>query len=109
MGKKLQGAKLRALKRAKVALEELQENQAEHSAALSVTTKPNADLFVIDTKGEKVPHHKRPERASAKHKKPTGPSVQDQKQVEALLRKHGAAKIKTCLLGSTRKAALRPA
>ena len=29
MGKKIQGAKLRALKRSKVALEELQERQAE--------------------------------------------------------------------------------
>jgi nucleolar protein 53 len=93
MGKKLQGAKLRARKRAKEALEELQEHQAEHEAALTVTTKPDADLFVVDTKGETVPHHKRPTRA-AKHKKPTGLSAQDQKQVEALLQKHGAAKIK---------------
>jgi nucleolar protein 53 len=53
MGKKPQGAKLRANKRAKLALEELQESQAHRAATTSVTHKPDEQLFTLDTGGLK--------------------------------------------------------
>jgi hypothetical protein len=92
MGKKIQGAKLRAAKRAKIAVDELQEQQAEAAAALTVTTKADADLFVVDRIGEVVPHHKRPEKVHKFQK--NGMSEADKKQVDALLSVHDAAKIK---------------
>jgi nucleolar protein 53 len=95
MGKKIQGAKLRAAKRAKIALDELQEQQAEAAAALTVTTKADADLFVVDRIGEVVPHHKRPASDKVKNKfQKNGMSQADKKQVDALLSIHDAAKIK---------------
>jgi len=93
MGKKLQGAKLRAKKRAVAALEELQEQQAEAAAALTVTAAKDADLFVLDTTGETVPHHKRPSRIQSKFQRDAGLSAKEQKQVERLRERHDPAKL----------------
>jgi hypothetical protein len=61
MGKKIQGAKLRALKRSKVALEELQERQAEEAVMMGTTNME--DLFVVDRTGTShIPHHLRPSK-----------------------------------------------
>jgi hypothetical protein len=96
MGKKLQGAKLRAVKRAKVALDELQEQQAEHA---TIATHADADLFVVDRSGTaSIPHHLRPsKKASATTTKDSirgGLSDLDQRKVDALLQVHGSEKIK---------------
>jgi nucleolar protein 53 len=52
MGKKLQGAKLRAKKRAQEAVNLLQEAQAEDVAASGVVAKPDELLFVLDSTGD---------------------------------------------------------
>jgi nucleolar protein 53 len=52
MGKKLQGAKLRAKKRAQEAVNLLQEVQAEEVAASGVAAKPDELLFVLDSTGD---------------------------------------------------------
>jgi nucleolar protein 53 len=52
MGKKLQGAKLRAKKRAQEAVDVLQEAQAEAVASTTVSAKPDELLFVLDSAGD---------------------------------------------------------
>lgn len=111
MGKKLQGAKLRALKRAKVALDELQEQQAEEGVASTLRNSGGAqqatngnntdDLFVVDRLGEVVPHHKRPPSSSKamdasgqkKRKCMVLLSETDQEKVDALISLHGPDKV----------------
>jgi nucleolar protein 53 len=54
MGKRLRGAALRAQKRAKLAVEELQEQQAEQVVSRPVASKTNEELFVLDKVGDKT-------------------------------------------------------
>ena len=54
MGKRLQGAALRAKKRQKALVEELQEQQAEQVARQSVIDHTDQELFVLDTLGDHV-------------------------------------------------------
>ena len=54
MGKRLQGAALRAKKRQKALVEELQEQQAEQVARQSVIDQTDQELFVLDTLGDHV-------------------------------------------------------
>jgi nucleolar protein 53 len=102
MGKKLQGARLRAKQRAKVAIEELQEQQADVAAETEVSSRPDGELFVLDRTGGTVPHHKRPPRAArgddlaagaAKKQKRTDLSAHDLQLVDRLRQKHDAATI----------------
>lgn len=88
MGKKLKGAKLRSKKRSAEAVEELQEKQAEAAFSKAV---PSEDLFVLDTVGETVPHHKRPSRQDKnkkKFQKNVGLGPIEQKKVDQLREKY---------------------
>ena len=96
MGKKIQGAKLRALKRSKVIVDELQERQAED--AVLVHTE---DLFVIDRTGTShIPHHLRPSKVvlhkasigtkNAKFARNHLSSIDEQKVQKLLLQKQSA-------------------
>lgn len=60
MAKKKGPAALRAKKRAREALEELQEQQAERATTLHVTEASNEELFMIDTSGDQVPSSQKP-------------------------------------------------
>jgi len=92
MGKRVQGAALRAKKRAKVNLDEVQEKQAEQVASAGVSTKRNADLFVLDVTGGTVPHSE--QQPKKKHKKETGLSDKDQQAIAKLLEKHDSKELK---------------
>lgn len=78
MGKKIQGAKLRAIKRSKLALEELQERQADDIVIKNVLQHPD-ELFTIDRSGtDFIPHHLRPSNKDKKqlpHKSSTASST----------------------------------
>lgn len=96
MGKKIQGAKLRALKRSKVALEELQEQQAEDAVLVNAD-----DLFVIDRTGTShIPHHLRPSKVhkatiknNAKFSRNHLSSLDEQKVQKLLLQKQPAKQV----------------
>lgn len=96
MGKRVRGAALRAKQRAKAALDQLQEKQAEEVARLPIATKPDEQLFVLDTKGDKaLKATLEPlQLASSKKKKTTGPSEKDLKKIEKLRSKHSPEKLK---------------
>ena len=88
MGKKLQGAALRAKKRQQAAMEALQEEQAAQVAAAAVVDQPDDELFVLDTTGDIVPHH---ERATSTHRSKRTVKVLTRKEkleVERLLKTH---------------------
>ena len=87
MGKKLRGAALRAKKRAREALDELQEHQAERAVSKTVTTQPDADLFVLDTTGGIIPPH---QAVPKKKKAKTSPvaSAKEEEQIQKLLQKY---------------------
>ena len=92
MGKKLQGAKLRAKKRATAALNDLQEQQADVDATRTISEAPDEALFVLDTTGEaNVPHHLRPTQAkqdAKKFQRHGGLSAKEQTLVERLRSRH---------------------
>ena len=89
MGKKLQGAALRAKKRAQEAMEELQEIQAERVAQAAVVDEPDEALFVLDTEGGIVPHHERPSRKNDGKKQTLKILTAKEKlEVERLLETH---------------------
>jgi nucleolar protein 53 len=88
MGKKLQGAKLRAKKRANAAVEELQERLAEEDAI----HRQSDSLIVIDTTGETVPHHQRPAKKQKFVKKTL--SEKDQILVDKLKNTHNPEELK---------------
>ena len=91
MGKKLQGAALRAKKRQQAAAELMQEAHAERVAAASVVDQPDEQLFVLDTDGAIVPHHERPpkEETIAKRKRTVKVLTYKEKlEVERLLKTH---------------------
>jgi nucleolar protein 53 len=94
MGKRVRGAELRAQKRAKVAVDELQEKQAHELATASVTDKKDTELFVLDVTGETV--HQSQMVPKVKRKKETGLSEKDKQAVAKLMEKHegSAAKLK---------------
>jgi nucleolar protein 53 len=94
MGKRIQGAKLRAKKRSQAAVEELQEQQAEAASSQSVVNKPNQDLFVLDTTGDTVPQSQAAEKTE-KRKKFRTMSEKDKEQVQKLLRKHGKEELES--------------
>ena len=94
MGKKIQGAKLRAFKRSKVALEELQERQAEEAVS--------DDLFVVDRTGATfVPQHLRP--SSKVHKAATSASNNAKKFTRTHLSSIDEQKVQRLLLQKHRK------
>jgi nucleolar protein 53 len=94
MGKRVRGAELRAKKRAKVAVDELQEKQADALASATVTDKKDTELFVLDVTGETV--HQSQLVPKVKRKKETGLSEKDKQAVARLMEKHegSAAKLK---------------
>lgn len=94
MGKKLQGAALRAKKRQQAQLEELQEKQAEQVSQQAAADKTNEELFVLDTTGDTVPHHQRPAKQK-KQKKGTVWSEREKKEMEKLLQKHSKEQLAT--------------
>jgi nucleolar protein 53 len=94
MGKRVRGAELRAKKRARSAVDELQEKQADQLAKASVTDKKDTELFVLDVTGESVHPSQQVERK--KRKKETGLSEKDKEAVAKFVEKHkgSAAKLK---------------
>jgi nucleolar protein 53 len=94
MGKRVRGAELRAKKRSKLAVDELQEKQADHLASATVTDKKDTELFVLDVTGETV--HQSQQVTKQKRKKETGLSEKDKQAVAKLVEKHegSAAKLK---------------
>jgi len=89
MGKRVQGAALRAKKRQKALLEELQEQQAEAVAQQPAADKTNEELFVLDTTGDTVPRQQRPAaKKEKKSKKETVWSDRDKQEMEKLMQRH---------------------
>jgi hypothetical protein len=86
MGKRVRGAELRAKKRARSAVDELQEKQAHELATASVTDKKDTELFVLDVTGETV--HPSQQVEKKKRKKETGLSEKDKQAVAKLVEKH---------------------
>ncbi|GAX18705.1 hypothetical protein FisN_10Hh081 [Fistulifera solaris] len=83
MGKKLQGAALRAKKRAREAVEAMQERQAE--AAESLAHQPDEALFVVDKTGKETlsqPKRQKKELSKAQNKK------SDEELVQKLIERH---------------------
>jgi nucleolar protein 53 len=83
MGKKIQGAALRAKKRAREAVEAMQERQAE--AAESLAHQPDEALFVVDKTGKETlsqPKRQKKELSKAQNKK------SDEEQVQKLMERH---------------------
>ncbi|GAX17227.1 hypothetical protein FisN_10Lh081 [Fistulifera solaris] len=83
MGKKLQGAALRAKKRAREAVEAMQERQAE--AAESLAHQPDEALFVVDKTGKETlsqPKRQKKELSKTQNKK------SDEEQVQKLIERH---------------------
>ena len=95
MGKKSKskkGVNQRARKRADEAAALLQEAQAERAAAASVSSRADADLFVVDTEGDPsalahVPKRQRREEKQKRDKNAL--SEKDRRQVERILRARG--------------------
>lgn len=94
MGKRVRGAELRAKKRSKLAVDELQEKQADQLASATVTDKKDTELFVLDVTGDTV--HQSQQVPKQKRKKETGLSEKDKQAVAKLMKKHegSAAKLK---------------
>jgi len=90
MGRKVQGAALRAKKRAKEASQELTESTAQDVETAHVVKKTDEQLFVLDTTAAVVPGGVQKE-SSKKRKK--GLSGVDKKKVDDLLQKHDAKEL----------------
>ncbi|GKY91493.1 hypothetical protein MPSEU_000121500 [Mayamaea pseudoterrestris] len=92
MGKKLQGAALRAKKRAHAALEDLQERQAE--VFVSETLQAD-DLFVIDKQGNSkiAAAAANSVKTSKLKKRRMELSAKDQLQVDRLMKSHSAEQL----------------
>lgn len=92
MGKRVSGAALRAKKRAKEAVDALQEEQAEYAVKEHFTAKADEQLFVLDPSGDRSAASKvlKPKK---KNEKPTGLSEKDKAQVEKLMKEHDAEKL----------------
>lgn len=90
MGKKLQGAALRAKKRQQAAVEELQEQQAAEVAAAAVVDVADSELFILDTDGAIVPHSERYPNGERKKGRRTLKvlTAKEKLQVERLLKTH---------------------
>ena len=86
MGRKLQGAKLRAKKRGQEASKELVETTAKHVETKQVTEKTNDELFVIDTKA--VLPSKKTALKKEKKAKHVSKSAKEQAQIDKLIAKH---------------------
>mmetsp|Transcript_10985 Transcript_10985/g.24591 ORF Transcript_10985/g.24591 Transcript_10985/m.24591 type:complete len:483 (+) Transcript_10985:63-1511(+) len=96
MGKKLQGAKLRAKQRQKAQLEEVQERQAELVAQQRSVDKTNDQLFVLDTVGNAVPRAERSQKepkSNTKKKKTTTWSAAEQAAIDKLTKQHTAEQL----------------
>ena len=89
MGKKVRGAALRAKKRSREAVEEIQERQAEQVAQQSVADKSNDELFVLDTTGNKNHANPTKKKQKSKHVK------DDQVAIDKFMKRHNndAAKL----------------
>jgi nucleolar protein 53 len=93
MGKRVQGAELRAKKRAKVNLDQVQERQAEDVAKANVAAKKDTELFVLDVTGDTV-HPSQVEPKGKRPKKETGLSEKDKQAVAKLMAKHDGSALK---------------
>mmetsp|Transcript_35331 Transcript_35331/g.55035 ORF Transcript_35331/g.55035 Transcript_35331/m.55035 type:complete len:418 (-) Transcript_35331:16-1269(-) len=85
MGRKLQGAKLRAKKRGQEAAKALVETKARDTETRQVTEKGDAELFVIDTTAI-LPSKKTLHKKTTKQK--FSNSAKEQSQIEKLVAKH---------------------
>lgn len=92
MGRKIQGAALRAKKRAQEASHELVETTATEVETGHVVRKTDDQLFVLDTTAETVPGGVQKEANQKKRKK--GLTAAEQKQVDDLLQSHDADALK---------------
>lgn len=92
MGRKIQGAALRAKKRAQEASHELLEATATEVETGHVVRKTDDQLFVLDTTAETVPGGVQKEVNQKKRKK--GLTAAEQKQVDELLQKHDVDALK---------------
>lgn len=84
MGKKLQGAALRAKKRAREAVDAIQEKQAEKAESLA--HQPDEQLFVVDKTGKETLNHTKPKRQ--KKEIDANRANSDEHQVQKLIERH---------------------
>lgn len=89
MGKRTQGAALRAKKRAVAAQEELTDQVAQHVESRGVADKPNEELFVLDTTARPVPLPKVATNKKKIAKQDPGVYEKEQRKMKALMKKHG--------------------
>jgi nucleolar protein 53 len=93
MGRKLQGAALRAKKRATVAAKEMEDTTAVVAETIHVTSKSDDQLFVLDTTAI-LPSKKKQQQLDKaslkiqKEKKKGTPSAKEQAQIEKLRDTH---------------------
>jgi nucleolar protein 53 len=103
MGRKLQGAALRAKKRGKLDAQDMVEVTAQKAETQQVTTKADEELFVLDTTAV-IPSKKQQEKKEKSKRKHTN-SAMEQKQIEKLAQTHTAEKLQELAKTSTAKRA----
>ncbi|CAJ1936497.1 unnamed protein product [Cylindrotheca closterium] len=103
MGKKLQGAKLRAKKRSKLAAQNSLETKAEEAETQQVTTKANEELFVVDTTAV-LPSKKQLVKKEQKKRKFSN-SAKEEAQINKLVDTHSPTKLQELAKVETAKRA----
>lgn len=103
MGKKLQGAKLRAKKRSQLAAQQSLEAGAEAAETQQVSTKANEELFVLDTTAV-LPSKKQLDKKEKKKRKYTN-SAKEEAQINKLVDTHSPTKLQELAKVETAKRA----